>query len=241
MREKQEKTVEMYCTTAPANTKWLSSFSAAVREPAQPEANDPLPLCHSLVRELVNQCLGDCLDSISQDLLDNIIGKLRQCLLEELEGCDVPDRSSGLSIPAIVTAASRELQQTIGPKEALETALLLQRNKDYRIFSRTLKKHLCMVQRSMVTVLLNKLLSVGRAGLLCCFILPDEDDEEIIVCSANNDGKVLNKQSLLPTLTKDFPGPRRGHCSEGIPTHQILTPRFREAMRVKTTKEKKDE
>lgn len=193
--------MEMYsCTAASTNTKAKRSFSAAVRE-GQPGADSPVPLCHNLVTELVNQCLGDCLDNVSEDLLDNIICKLRQCLLEELEGCDVPDKSSSFSIPAIVTAASRELHRTMGPKEAIETALLLQRNKDYRIITKTLKKHLLTVQRSIVTVLLNNLLSVGRAGLLCCFILPEEDNEEIIVCSANNDTKVLDKQPLLPTHT----------------------------------------
>lgn len=195
--------MEMYsCTAAPTNPKVqrLRSSSAAVRED-QPEANNPGPLCHNLVTELVNQCLGDCLDNVSEDLLDNIICKLRQCLLEELEGCDVPDKNSSFSIPAIVTAVSRELHHTMGPKETIETALLLQRNKDYRIITKTLKKHLVTVQRSIVTVLLNNLLSVGRAGLLCCFILPEEDNEEIIVCSTNNDSKVLDKQPLLPTHT----------------------------------------
>lgn len=203
MREKQKKTVEMCsCTAAPTNTKAkrLRSFSAAVRE-EQPEANNPGPLCHNLVMELVNQCLGDCLDNMSEDLLDNIISKLRQGLLEELEGCDIPDQSSSFSIPAIITAASRELHRTMGPKEAIETALLLQRNKDYRIITKTLKKHLLTMQRSVVTALLNNLMSVGRAGLLCCFILPEEDSEEILGCSANNDSKVLDKQPLLATNT----------------------------------------
>lgn len=201
MREKQKKTAEVYsCTAAPTNTKakQARSFSAAVTE-EQPEAKNPVSLCHNLVTELVNQCLGDCLDNVSEDLLVNIICKLRQCLLEELEECNVPDKSSSFSIPAIVTAASRELHRTMGSKEAIETALLLQRKKDYRIIAKTLKTHLLTVQRSVVTVLLNNLLSVGRAGLLCCFILPEEDNEEIIVCSTNNGIKVLDKQLLLPT------------------------------------------
>lgn len=197
-RENQRKTVEMGLCTKLQEER-LRSFSAAVRE-EQAEADHPVPLCHSLAKELVNQCLGDCLDNLSKGLLDNITCKLGQCLLEELEGCDVPDKSSSFSIPAIVTAASRELLRTMGPKEALETALLLQRNKDYRIITRTLKKHLLMVQRSIVTVLLNNLVSVGRACRLCCFILPEEeDDEDVIMCRANNDSKVLDKQPLLPT------------------------------------------
>lgn len=197
-REKQKKPTETYCRAASTKVKGerLRSFSAAVRED-QPEANNPVLLCHRLTEELVNQCLGDCLDNVSEDLLNDITCQLRQCLLEELEGCDVPDKSSGFSIPAIVTAASRELHRTMGPKEAIETALLLQRNKDYRIITKTLKKHL-LVQRGIVAVLLNNLLSVGRAGLLCCFILPEEDNEDIIVCRANNDSKVLDKQPLLP-------------------------------------------
>lgn len=201
MREKQKKTAEMCsCTAAPTNTKAkrLRSFSAAVRE-EQPEANNPGPLCHNLVMELVNQCLGDCLDNMSEDLLDNIISKLRLGLLEELEGCDIPDKSS--SIPAIITAASRELHRTIGPKEAIKTALLLQRNKDYRIITKTLKKHLLTMQRSVVTALLDNLMSIVRAGLLCCVILPEEDDEEIFGWSANNDSKVLDKQPLPATNT----------------------------------------
>lgn len=201
MREKQKKTAEMCsCTAAPTNTKAKRprSFSAAVRE-EQPEANNPGPLCHNLVMELVNQCLGDCLDNMSEDLLDNIISKLRLGLLEELEGCDIPDKSS--SIPAIITAASRELHWTIGPKEAIKTALLLQRNKDYRIITKTLKKHLLTMQRSVVTALLNNLMSIVRAGLLWCVILPEEDDEEIFGWSANNDSKVLDKQPLPATNT----------------------------------------
>lgn len=194
MREKQNETLEN--TTA----RRLSSFGPAVRE-NQPEIHNPVPLCHNLVTELVNQCLGDCLGNVSEDLLDNIICKLRQCLLDELEGCEVPDKSSSsFSIPAIVTAASRELHRTMGPKEAIETALLLQKNKDYRIITKTLKKHLLSVQRGVMTVLLHNLLSVGRAGLLCCLILPEED-EEIIMCSANSDSKVLDKQPLLLTHT----------------------------------------
>lgn len=201
MREKTTETCA--CTAAPANRKWLSPFGAAAREPEQPGANDPAALCHNLVTELLSQCLGDCLDNVSGDLLDNMVGKLRQCLLEELEGCDVPDGSGGLSVPAVVAASSRELLQTVGPREAIETALLLQRNRDYRLISRTLKKHLLAVQRSVATVLLSNLLSVGRAGLSCCFILPEEDSEEIIVGGANEDGKVLDKQPLLPTRTED--------------------------------------
>lgn len=194
MGQKQKKNAEMCSGT---NTK-AEAFSAAVRK-EQPEGNNPGPLCHSLAMELVNQCLGDCLDNVSKELLDNIICKLRQGLLEELEGCDVPDKSSSFSIPAIVTAVSRELHRTMGPKEAIKTALLLQRNKDYRIITRTLKKHLLTVQRSLVTALLNNLLSVGRAGLLCCFILPEEESEEILGCNANNDSKVLNKHPLFAT------------------------------------------
>lgn len=195
--EKQRKTTE---TPAKARAKRLGSFGAVAGE-NQPDANSPVPLCHSLVTELVNRCLGDCLDKVSEDMLDTIVCKLRQCLLEELEGCDVPAKSAGFSIPAVVAATSRELRLTMGPKKAIERALLLQRNKDYRVITKTLKKHLLSVQRSLVTVLLNNLLSLGRVGLLCCFILPEEDSEEAVACGSGSDGKVLDKQLLLPTPT----------------------------------------
>lgn len=159
------------CTAMPANSK--------VAQPGlktNVEDNNRVLFCHALVAELVNQNLTECLDFISKDLLDTIISTLRKSLLEELEGCySIPSNS----ITSIVMTVSRELHQTMGSKETIKIAFLLQRKGDYKIITKTLKKHLLTVQRSIGEVLLNSVLSLSKACLLCCIILPDEEDDDM--------------------------------------------------------------
>lgn len=173
-----------------AKVKPPASFATSVRGVV--EARHLVLFCHDLVTELVNQSLEDSLHIVCKDKLSAIISKLRVSLLEELQGCDI--KSSSYSIPSIVTEVSRELLQTMGPKESIEVALLLQRSQDYQLIAKILKKHLPIVQGGVMTWLANILLTVGRAGLLCCFILPQEEDYEIAIHADNCRGEVFHTQ-----------------------------------------------
>lgn len=183
-----------------ANTtvKPLASFGTSVRGAI--EAKHLVLFCHDLVTELVNQSLEDSLHIVCKDKLSTIIFKLRVSLLEELQGCDI---KSSCSIPAIIKEVSRELHQTMGTKESIEIALLLQQSQDYQLIAKILKKHLLIVQGSIVTWLANSLLTVARASLLCCFILPQEDDDEIAIHADNDSGKVflMQPERLYPRVT----------------------------------------
>lgn len=191
----EENTIETYAAMpANATVKPLASFGAI-------EAKHLVLFCHDLVTELVNQSLEDLLHIVCKDKLSAIIFKLRESLLEELQGCDI--KSNRCSIPAIITEVSRELHQTMGTKKSIEIALLLQQSQDYQLIAKILKKHLLIVQGSIVTWLGNSLLTVARAGLLCCFILPQEEDYEIAIHADNDSGKVflMQPERLYPRVT----------------------------------------
>lgn len=103
--------------------------------------------CHDLVMELVNQSLEDSLRIVCKDKLSTIIFKLRERLLEELQGCDIKSNSCSI---LTITEVSRELHQTMGTKESIEIALLLQQSQDYQLIAKILKKHLLIVQHLLI-------------------------------------------------------------------------------------------
>lgn len=153
--------------------------STAVRVEVDP--NNPDFFCHILVTELVNHCLGNLLDSVPVDILDTIVSKLRHGLLAEIDKCDIPVQGSKCRIPSIMAATYWELYQMLGPEELIVSVLLQQRDKDYKFITKTLKKHLLTPEKKFITSVLTSMKSAARSCIFGCIILPDDNDEEIVI------------------------------------------------------------
>lgn len=157
----------------------VKPLNIAVRVEVDP--NNPDFFCHVLVTELVNHCLGNLLDSVPLDVLDTIVSKLRHGLLAEMDKCDIPVQGSKCRIPSIMAATYWELYQMVGPKELIISVLLQQRDKDYTFITKTLKKHLLTREKKFIASVLTSMKSAARSCILGCIILPNDENEEILI------------------------------------------------------------
>lgn len=133
--------------------------------------------CHTVVTELVDQGLNDWCNIVPEEHSNTIVYKLTKILLRDLKGCHIPVQNQS-RILSIATAACKELQRTMGPREALTITLLLGNKHDYQIIAKTLKRHLLTVEKSIGEVLRG----CFRAFITCCAVLPEEEeDDEVVV------------------------------------------------------------
>lgn len=154
----------------------VKTVSIAVRIEVDPNNPD-----FFWITELVNHCLGNLLDSVPTDILDAIVSKLRHGLLPEMDKCDIPVQGSKCRIPSIMAATYWELYQMVGPKELIVAVLLQQRDKDYKFITKTPKKHLLTPQKKFITNVLTSMKSAARSCIFGYIILPNDDDEEILI------------------------------------------------------------
>lgn len=157
-----------------------SSFKPVVKKEQASFTNDPAPLCENLVTELVHQILEDHLAYVPVDTMDTIGSKLKEMLMAEIAGFDIPVKMCGHQVISIAKAAHKELCKKMVNKEYIRVNLLLQQHFVYVDIVKTLARHLHTSEKEtgvrFFEAMGNAVDGAVRTFLLkFCIILPEDD------------------------------------------------------------------